>query len=303
MDRGRPAVRRLAEAIRGDVKVNQKHWIGVRPDGGRALPRRRVRARAGGLRERLARARRARDRLLQRRAARQPRALPHRLRRRARRAPASSRSSRSIPASRPSARATTAASAPGSSAATRTPTRRPSSPSRRPPARPTSSRARCRRSCRPTRRTASRSAPPPNIDRCWTCRSMFMQAWGHYGTAWAVVHQQLGVRPHLGRDWLEVVPQVPPGSRAWRARTSASATARSTCSRRTPARATATTTDTRARAGSRRSGSGTRCPRGSTVGVRRARRRAGTDYETRGDEPRPRGVGAARPRAGATRWS
>jgi hypothetical protein len=50
---------------------------------------------------------------------------------------------------------------------------------------------------------------PPNIDRCWTCRSMFMQAWGHYGTAWPVVHQQLGVRPHLGRDWLEVVPQVP----------------------------------------------------------------------------------------------
>ena len=52
---------------------------------------------------------------------------------------------------------------------------------------------------------------PPNIDRCWTCRSMFMQAWGHYGTAWPVVHQQLGVRPHLGHDWLEVVPQVPDG--------------------------------------------------------------------------------------------
>ena len=40
---------------------------------------------------------------------------------------------------------------------------------------------------------------------------MFMQAWGHYGTAWSVVHQQLGVRPHLGRDRLEVVPQVPDG--------------------------------------------------------------------------------------------
>jgi hypothetical protein len=51
----------------------------------------------------------------------------------------------------------------------------------------------------------------PNIERCWTCRSMFMQAWGHYGTAWPVVHQQLGVRPHLGREWLEVVPQVPDG--------------------------------------------------------------------------------------------
>ena len=54
-------------------------------------------------------------------------------------------------------------------------------------------------------------ATPPNIDRCWTCRSMFMQAWGHYGTAWAAVHQQLGVRPHLGHDFLEVVPQVPAG--------------------------------------------------------------------------------------------
>src|SRR4029453_11837810 len=27
-------------------------------------------------------------------------------------------------------------------------------------------------------------AQGPNIDRCWTCRSMFMQAWGNYGTAW-----------------------------------------------------------------------------------------------------------------------
>jgi hypothetical protein len=58
---------------------------------------------------------------------------------------------------------------------------------------------------------AGTTGTPPNIDRCWTCRSMFMQAWGHYGTAWGVVHQQLGVRPHLGRDWLEVVPQVPAG--------------------------------------------------------------------------------------------
>ena len=57
-------------------------------------------------------------------------------------------------------------------------------------------------------------ATPPNIDRCWTCRSMFMQAWGHYGTAWAVVHQQLGVRPHLGRGRLEVVPQVPDGQQS-----------------------------------------------------------------------------------------
>ena len=42
-------------------------------------------------------------------------------------------------------------------------------------------------------------------------RAMVLQAWGNYGTAWPVVHQQLGVRPDLGRGRLEVVPQVPPG--------------------------------------------------------------------------------------------
>jgi hypothetical protein len=53
---------------------------------------------------------------------------------------------------------------------------------------------------------------PPNIDRCWTCRSMFMQAWGNYGPAWSVIHQQLGVRPFLNVGRLEVVPQVPGSS-------------------------------------------------------------------------------------------
>jgi hypothetical protein len=48
-----------------------------------------------------------------------------------------------------------------------------------------------------------------NIDRCTICRSMVMQAWGNYGTMWAVVHQQLGVRPDLGRGRLAVVPQLP----------------------------------------------------------------------------------------------
>jgi hypothetical protein len=48
-----------------------------------------------------------------------------------------------------------------------------------------------------------------NIDRCWTCRAMFIQAWGHYGSAWPVVHQHLGVRPDLGRGELEVIPQLP----------------------------------------------------------------------------------------------
>jgi hypothetical protein len=52
---------------------------------------------------------------------------------------------------------------------------------------------------------------PPNINRCWTCRSMAMQAWGNYGTVWPVVNQQLGVQPSLGDGVLRVVPQVPPG--------------------------------------------------------------------------------------------
>jgi hypothetical protein len=41
---------------------------------------------------------------------------------------------------------------------------------------------------------------------------MFMQAWGNYGTAWAVVHQQLGIRPDLGRGTLSVLPQLPSAS-------------------------------------------------------------------------------------------
>jgi hypothetical protein len=48
-----------------------------------------------------------------------------------------------------------------------------------------------------------------NIERCWSCRAMFVQAWGHYGTVWPVVHQQLGVRPDMGRREVEVVPQLP----------------------------------------------------------------------------------------------
>jgi hypothetical protein len=52
---------------------------------------------------------------------------------------------------------------------------------------------------------------PANIDRCWTCRSSVMQAWGNYGTMWAAVGQQLGVRPFLPYGALQVVPQVPQG--------------------------------------------------------------------------------------------
>jgi hypothetical protein len=49
-----------------------------------------------------------------------------------------------------------------------------------------------------------------NIERCTRCRAMVMQAWGNYGTMWPVVHQQLGVRPDMGRGRLEVIPQLPP---------------------------------------------------------------------------------------------
>jgi hypothetical protein len=48
-----------------------------------------------------------------------------------------------------------------------------------------------------------------NMERCTRCRSMVMQAWNQYGTMWPVVHQQLGVRPDLGRGRLTIVPQPP----------------------------------------------------------------------------------------------
>jgi hypothetical protein len=38
-----------------------------------------------------------------------------------------------------------------------------------------------------------------------------VHAWGNCGTAWSVVHQQLGVRAFLGDGALQVVPQVPAG--------------------------------------------------------------------------------------------
>jgi hypothetical protein len=58
-------------------------------------------------------------------------------------------------------------------------------------------------------------APSPDyvrsIDQPLNDRAMVLQAWGAYGTAWPVVRQQLGVRPDMGRGRLEVLPQVPPG--------------------------------------------------------------------------------------------
>lgn len=59
-------------------------------------------------------------------------------------------------------------------------------------------------------------APSPmsgrTIDRPLNERPMVHQAWGAYGTLWPVVHQQLGVRPDLGRGTLEITPQLPPDS-------------------------------------------------------------------------------------------
>jgi hypothetical protein len=58
-------------------------------------------------------------------------------------------------------------------------------------------------------------APSPDygrsIDRPFYDRAMVLQAWGTYGTLWPVVHQQLGVRPDMGRGRLQVIPQVPQG--------------------------------------------------------------------------------------------
>jgi hypothetical protein len=60
-------------------------------------------------------------------------------------------------------------------------------------------------------------APSPeygrSIERPFHDRAMVLQAWGTYGTLWPVVHQQLGVRPDLGRRRLEVTPQLPPYER------------------------------------------------------------------------------------------
>jgi hypothetical protein len=61
-------------------------------------------------------------------------------------------------------------------------------------------------------------APSPdygaNITKSFLERAQVLQSWGAYGTVWPVVHQQLGVRPDMGRRRLEVVPQVPPYQRA-----------------------------------------------------------------------------------------
>ena len=208
------ADQQYADSLRdpGNVKVNQKHWIGVDPmeaelyrDGEfDARPGRPATTARAALAD-------AREQLLQRRAARQPRPVPHRLRRRA---DGRGRVRDLLAQHRHPGRRR---------GQLRPPRRRAAAPLHGRQRRDAVLRAGDRRHARRAagrdagdhavraRPTAPRPGTPPNIDRCWTCRSMFMQAWGHYGTAWAVVHQQLGVRPHLGHDWLEVVPQVPDG--------------------------------------------------------------------------------------------
>jgi hypothetical protein len=58
-------------------------------------------------------------------------------------------------------------------------------------------------------------APSPkydrSIDQSFVTRASVLQAWGTYGTLWPVVHQILGVAPDLGRGRLAVVGQLPPG--------------------------------------------------------------------------------------------
>ena len=166
----------------------------------------------------------------------QPRPVPHRLRRRRRR---QGRAGDLLADDRHPGRRRGQLRAPGrrpAAALHRTPTPRRCSPSRRPAGRPDEQPGRDAGDL-PVARTATGEGT--NIDRCWTCRSMFMQAWGNYGTAWPVVHQQLGVRPVPGRRPARGrAAGAATASRACRVEHPARRAARSTCSRRTRARAT-----------------------------------------------------------------
>ena len=143
-------------------------------------------------------ARRARELVLQRRPPGQPRALPHGLRRR----PGRQGRLRDLLADD--------VDPGGRRGQLRPPGRRPAAALHRRQRRDDVLRAGDRRHARRAARRDAGDLPvgphgdattgiPANIDRCWTCRAMFMQAWGNYGTAWSVVHQQLGVRPDVGR--------------------------------------------------------------------------------------------------------
>ena len=212
------AGQQYGDSLVDDKADLQKHWIGVNPmeaelhkDGKTHPGRRGVRARQRG-------AGRAGEQLLQRRATRTTAACSTRAAEVARTGWASGPSSRSTPPSRRSARATTAAWGPdqqkrytdanaepmfGEPALPGEPASANGEPDEQPGAMP---------EILPSPDFDGGAAPnDKNVMRCWTCRSMFMQAWGNYGTAWPVIHQQLGVQPDLGNGKLAVVPQVPDG--------------------------------------------------------------------------------------------
>ena len=131
-------------------------------------------------------------------------------------------------------------------------------------------------------------SPTGSIDRKFTERAMVMQAWGNYGTAWPVVHQQLGVRPDAGRGFLEVVPQVPGdkpiGGSAIRLGQRGKAAVRASRSGKTY------TTRVQVGAPISKLAIGHTLPAGATVRKAPARRRAG-DAGDPGHEPRARGHG------------
>ena len=218
----RPAVRRLARrAPLGGPNNGQqrKHWIGVTP----------MEAELTVDRERCPAWRRRRTATRPSRSARPcasaasvpstsgcstPGAAAGRTAR------ASARSSGSTPRSRRSARATTAGSAPVSSALHRRRGRAHVRPAVH--GRHAGRAARLAAGDPALARLRPRRAERRQDHRCWSCRAMFVQAWGHYGTVWPVVHQQLGVRPDLGRGRLEIVRRSRRRHRS-RARTSGSA--------------------------------------------------------------------------------
>ena len=140
-----------------------------------------------------------------------------------------------------------------------------------------------------------------NVERCTRCRSMVMQAWNQYGTIWPVIHQQLGVRPDLGRGRARGrAAGAAPRAVGRAARTSASATARcaaSTASRQGKRYRTEVDTGT---APLRRLTIGHTLPHGARPG-RGLPRRPPPERAGATDQPRQRGhredpTGPPRPR-------
>ena len=132
----------------GDVKTNQKHWIGADPMEAELYVDGEFVPGLASFEHGTVGARHARDQLLQRRAARQPRPVPHGLRRRSERR---GRVRHLLAQQRHHGRRRGQLRPPrrrAAGSATRAPTPRRSSRSRSPATRPTSSRARCRRSSR-----------------------------------------------------------------------------------------------------------------------------------------------------------